>query len=94
MYSRAEEMYQKQKRPDGHDFLKESKSVGVPISLNSSTYRYAFSESKLEPGAPVKKQKVSSGQPIESFESRLARSVRRLSKCFLSFQMTHFSREF
>ena len=80
MFNRAEEMYQKHKRPEGHDFMKEARSVGVPVSLSSSTYRFAFSESKINSDAPAKKQKSLSGQPIESFEFKLARSVRRLSK--------------
>ena len=84
MFNRAEEMYQRHKRPDGHDFMREAKSVGVPISLSSSTYRYAFSESKMGSGAPAKKQKTLSGQPVESFEFKLARSVRRLSKYLVS----------
>ena len=79
MFGRAEETFRKYKRPEGHDFMKEAKSVGVPICSDSSSYRFAFSESKLDSGAPAKKQKSLSGQPVESFEFKLARSVRRLS---------------
>ena len=80
MFDRVEEVYKKFKRPDGHDFLKDARSVGVPVSLDSSTYRFAFSESRLDSGGPAKKQKSLSGQPVESFEFKLARSVRRLGK--------------
>ena len=86
MYGRAEEMYRKYKRPEGHDFMKAAKSVGVPVSLDSGNYRYAFSESKINSAAPAKKQKTLSGQSVESFEFKLARSVRRLSKFFSCFK--------
>lgn len=89
MFGRAEEMFRKYKRPEGHDFMKEARSVGVPVCLDSNNYRFAFSESKMDSHAPAKKQKSMSGQPVESFEFKLARSVRRLSKCIL-FKLSIF----
>ena len=80
MFSRVEESCKMYKRPDAHDFMKEARSVGTPISVDSNSYRFAFSESLVESGAPAKKQKTLSGQPLESFEYRLARSVRRLGR--------------
>ena len=84
MYERFEETYRKYRRPDGHDFLKEARSVGIPVSLDSNTYHYAFAESRSRTDAPAKKQKSLSGQPIESFEFKLARSVRRLGQFIMS----------
>lgn len=78
MYARIEESYKMYKRPDGHDFLKDARSVGVPVSLDSGSYRYAFAESRTETEMPAKKQKTLAGQAVDSFEYRLARSVRRL----------------
>ena len=80
MFGRVEETYKMYKRPDGYDFMKEARSVGVPVSLDSHTYRYAFSDCRDDSGGPAKRQKTLSGQPMESFEYRLARSVRRLGK--------------
>ena len=84
MFGRFEESYQKYKRPDGYNFMKESKSVGVPVALDSSTYRHAFSESRDESGGPSKRAKTLSGQPAEAFEYRLARSVRRLGESLVT----------
>ena len=80
MFGRYEEIYKKYKRPDGYEFLKESRSVGVPVTLESGTYRYAFTESRFSSEGPRKKMKTLSGQPAETFEFRLARSVRRLGE--------------
>ena len=90
MFGRFEESYQKYKRPEGYEFLKESKSVGVPISLDSASYRFAFSESREESGGASKRAKTLSGQPTESFEFRLARSVRRMG----TFHITVFTQTF
>ena len=80
MFERVEENYRKFKRPDAYDFSKDAKTVGVPVSLDSNNYRYAFSESTNRSSVPSKKQKGPTGHVVEPFESRLARSVRRLSK--------------
>ena len=84
MFGRYEESFRKYKRPDGYDFMKEARTVGVPISLDSNTYRYAFAESKTATENPAKRTKTLSGQPMEAFEFRLARSVRKLGKCIIS----------
>ena len=80
MFKRVEDTYKMYKRPEGYDFMKDARSVGIPVSLDSSTYRYAFADSHEIAGGPAKRQKTLSGQPMESFEYRLARSVRRLGK--------------
>ena len=91
MFGRFEESYQKYKRPDGYNFMKESKSVGVPVALDSSTYRHAFSESRDDTGGPSKRAKTLSGQPAEAFEYRLARSVRRLGELLISRRISQNS---
>ena len=83
MFNRVEETYRMYKRPEGYDFMKDARSVGVPVSLDSHTYRYAFSDDHEASGGPAKRQKTLSGQPMESFEYRLARSVRRLGEIIL-----------
>ena len=82
MFGRIEETYQKYKRPDGYEFLKEARSVGIPVLLDSGTYRYAFAESRDNTEAPAKRVKTLSGQTAESFEFQLARSVRRLGESY------------
>ena len=54
MFNRVEETYKMYKRPDGYDFMKDARSVGIPVSLDSSTYRYAFSDAREISGGPAK----------------------------------------
>ena len=89
MFNRVEETYRMYKRPEGYDFMKDARSVGVPVSLDSHTYRYAFSDDHETSGGPAKRQKTLSGQPMESFEYRLARSVRRLGEIILDISFIH-----